>query len=479
MPTIIDSLIVELKLDASQFTKEQRAALDAARRLEAEQLKSAKNTEYAAGKASDAFKELRTSAITAFAAVTGSKSVADFAVNAVQAGAAAGRLSRNLNIPVNVISRWQGLAKIFGGSPEGMAESFTRMTDVMEGWKRGKVDPIITMYRALGAEGGTVIDVTKGVNQAFLDIAKNMKAIEERSPGGAGFWARQLGIDPGLLDAMISKQHDFNELLRQMNGLTTEQAENAGKLERRWLSFTESATRGMQSFVLGMYESDSKWNPFGANSGNAKDIEAIKRLWNWANGGSGPTSGSVNAAGRASAGVSVGGGSGAFGSQAEKEAFIRSEAAKRGINPNVAMAVAKSEGFNSFVSTIPGETSYSAYQLHVTPGGRGGHLGDQFKARTGLDPADRANEREAIRFALDDVTRNGWKAFHGAKNTGISQWQGVRDGSVAAGDTNKTEVNIGTVIVQPKTDNPQGWAGEFGNAVKNRAFASQGNIGQN
>ncbi|OAF07197.1 hypothetical protein AYJ54_17880 [Bradyrhizobium centrolobii] len=35
-------------------------------------------------------------------------------------------------------------------------------------------------------------------------------------------------------------------------------------------------------------------------------------------------------------------------SQTENEAFIRSDAAKRGISPNVAMAAAKSEGFDEF-----------------------------------------------------------------------------------------------------------------------------------
>lgn len=475
MATVIESLVVELGLDPTKFNLQQREAFETAKRLEAQQLKAAKNIEHGVGKAADSFAGLRSAAVTTFAAITGARGITEFAVGAVQAGAAVGRLSRNLNIPVGVISQWQSLAKIFGGSAEGMAASFTSMTDAIQGWKIGDVKPIIADYRALGAAGGTLVDINKGVDQTFRDIAKNLQVIHNQDPAMGGYWQRRLGIDPGLYDAMISKQHDFNQLLREMNTLTQEQAESAGKLERRWLNFTENATRGMQGFILGMVESESGFNPFGKNSGNDADIEAIKRMWAWLT-NSAPGSGQVNAGGKAGAGITAE--KGGFRSSAEREAFIRAEAAKRGINPNVAMAVAKSEGFYNFQSTVPNargpngrEDSWGAFQLYM-----GGGLGNEFQKATGLDPRDPANEKAGIQFALDRARQGGWGPFHGAKNTGISQWQGIDRGG--GGNTSTTSVSIGTVVVQPKTDDPSGWASEFGDAVKNRAFAGQANTGQ-
>lgn len=477
MATVIDSLVVELGLDPTKFNLQQREAFETAKRLEDQQLKAAKNVEHGVGKAAGSFRDLRNAAVSTFAAITGARGMAEFAINAVHAGAAVGRLSRNLNIPTSIISRWQDLATIFGGDAGGMAASFTQMTDALQGWQRGKIDPIIAQYRALGAEGGTLVDINKGVNQTFLDIAKNLKAIEERSPGGAGFWGRQLGLDPGIVDAMISKQHNINDLLRQMQGITQDAANAAGDLERRWLSFTTSATRGLQNFVLELKDSDSPFNPFGKNSGNQADIEGVKKIWAWVQKSYQLPGGAMGGGGSASASATLPGG--AFKSQAEKEAYIRAAAAKRGINPNVAMAVARSEGFNSFQSSVPSakgpngrEDSWSAFQLYM-----GGGLGNEFQNKTGLSPRDPNNERAAIDYALDHASKSGWGAFHGAKNTGISAWQGIDRG--AAGNNSKTEVNIQTVIVQPKTDDPQGWATEFGSTVKNRAFASQANGGQN
>lgn len=467
MATVIDSLVVELGLDPTKFNLQQREAFETAKRLEAQQLKAAKNIEHGVGKAADSFAGLRSAAVTTFAAITGARGITEFAVGAVQAGAAVGRLSRNLDIPTSIISRWQSLATIFGGSAEGMAASFTAMTDAIQGWKIGDVKPIIADYRQLGAAGGTLIDINKGVDQTFRDIAKNLQAIHDKDPAMGGYWQRRLGIDPGLYDAMISKQIDFNEELRKMLGITQENAEAAGRLERRWLKFTESTKQSLQGFVLEGFEG---FNPTFDSSGYVKIWKWLQKTyqlpdWNPEGGG-----------GHASAGITAE--KGGFRSSAEREAFIRAEAAKRGINPNVAMAVAKSEGFYNFQSTVPNargpngrEDSWGAFQLYM-----GGGLGNEFQKATGLDPRDPANEKAGIQFALDRARQGGWGPFHGAKNTGISQWQGIDRGG--GGNTSTTSVSIGTVVVQPKTDDPSGWASEFGDAVKNRAFAGQANTGQ-
>lgn len=463
MSTVIDQLVVELGLDASKFTLQQRESFEAAKRLEQQQLKAAKNVEYSAGRTSDSIQALGRKAIGAFALITASKGLADFAVSAVQAGAAVGRVSRSINVSSNIITRWQGLAKIFGGSPESMAESFVRMSDTLKGWERGQIDPIVAQYRALAAEGGTVIDINRGVNRTMLDIQKNLQAIHSRDPAGAGYWARRLGIDPGMFDAMISKSGEFNRMLKEMTSLTDAQTDAAGRLERKWNEFTERAKQGTRGAFLDTAAALLDWME-GNTGGQARSR------------GGGKTSGS------AAATVSGSGGSGGFKSQAEKEAYIRAAAARRGINPNVAMAVARSEGFNSFQSTVPvrggpngREDSWGAFQLYM-----GGGLGNEFQKATGLDPRNPANERATIDFALDNARKGGWGPFHGAKNTGISQWQGI-DRNVAGkgGNTSTTEVNIGTVVVNAKTDDPNGMANAFSDAVKHRAFASQANVGQN
>ncbi len=97
---------------------------------------------------------------------------------------------------------------------------------------------------------------------------------------------------------------------------------------------------------------------------------------------------------------------------------IQSEAKRLGMDPNVAMGVAKSEGLRNPIGDHG--MSHGAFQLYT-----GGGLGNDFKAKTGLDPSDPKNEKEGITFALEHAREHGWHAFHGAKRVGISQWAGI------------------------------------------------------
>lgn len=475
MPTVIDSLVVELGLDASKFTLQQREAFETAKRLEEQQLKAAKNIEYGAGRAGSALGGVKTQALEMLAVLTGGVGIISFANNLTHANASLGRLERNIGVSASTISKWQGVARIFGGDAQQMAASFTSISDAFAGWKIGMVTPLIADLRAISTAGGKIIDVNKGVEQSYLDLAENLRNINAKDPATAGLLGRKIGLDPALFDAMITG--NLQKVLDYVNKIGTAthaDAEAFGELEKR------IGQMGLKGEQLGR-------QLLGGENGGAS---IIMRLADWLNKSPGEAgsefidwiaSNHVSRRNEAAPkyGTLVGTNSDRFSSQAEKEQFIRSEAAKRGINPNVAMQVARGEGFNNFVSAIPGETSYGAFQLHVTPGGRGGHLGDQFRTATGLDPSDPRNERAGIQFALDDVTKHGWTAFHGAKNNGISPWAGIDRGGGSSNSTT-TEVNINgpITVTAPAGSNPDAWAQSFAAAVKRQSFAAQANAGQ-
>jgi hypothetical protein len=124
--------------------------------------------------------------------------------------------------------------------------------------------------------------------------------------------------------------------------------------------------------------------------------------------------------------------------------FIAQTAQKYGIDPRVALRVAESEGLRSFQSGIRGENSYGAFQLN-TQGG----LGNIFYRQTGLNPADPRNERATIDFALRYASQHGWGPWHGARNTGVGQWQGINRQIAAAATPNPAS-----------PDNPLQWPGQ-------------------
>lgn len=125
-------------------------------------------------------------------------------------------------------------------------------------------------------------------------------------------------------------------------------------------------------------------------------------------------------------------------SVAEREAFIRQEAARLGIDPEVALRVARREGLapNTWQSNVQQpygrEQSFGDFQLHLAPKGYKPGLGNDFMAKTGLDPRDPANWQAMNKFALEAASRGGWGPWMGAKAAGVIGMMGIGGKPAAA-----------------------------------------------
>lgn len=113
--------------------------------------------------------------------------------------------------------------------------------------------------------------------------------------------------------------------------------------------------------------------------------------------------------------------------------YIANAAVQRGIDPNIALRVAKSEGgLNSwnlqsnFVKNGVREDSWGPFQLYMNGG-----LGNKFMNQTGLDPRLAQNGPAGVDFALDYAKKNGWGSWYGAGRVGIGNWEGIGTGAEA------------------------------------------------
>ena len=124
----------------------------------------------------------------------------------------------------------------------------------------------------------------------------------------------------------------------------------------------------------------------------------------------------------------------------EMAEYIRQSARAHGIDPNVALRIANSEGLRGSIPGVrntPGDkgTSFGPFQLHYAsriPGLTLGGLGDRYTKETGHHASDPRHWKEQIDFALRVARKEGWGAWHGRIGARI----GLRDG-------------IGTVPVVP------------------------------
>lgn len=106
------------------------------------------------------------------------------------------------------------------------------------------------------------------------------------------------------------------------------------------------------------------------------------------------------------------------------EAYIRHAAQKRGIDPEIAVKVAMSEGGvtdptrqSDVVKDGVREQSYGPFQLYMNGG-----LGNEAMA-AGIDP--RKDWKGGIDFALDRAREGGWGPWYGAEKVGVTGMMGI------------------------------------------------------
>lgn len=104
--------------------------------------------------------------------------------------------------------------------------------------------------------------------------------------------------------------------------------------------------------------------------------------------------------------------------------FIRQEAIARGIDPDIALRVARGEGGfsnpyqqSNIVKNGVREPSFGPFQLYMNGG-----MGNQALA-AGIDP--RKDWQGGVKFALDQAKQGGWGPWYGAKAAGITGMEGI------------------------------------------------------
>ena len=106
-------------------------------------------------------------------------------------------------------------------------------------------------------------------------------------------------------------------------------------------------------------------------------------------------------------------------------------AVARGIDPNIALKVARSEGLqpgvwqsNNIYKSGKRERSYSPWQMNIDSPNA---LGSAFWNETGKDPRDPANWKAIKDYALDRAKKAGWGDWYGAAKVGVHGKAGIDD----------------------------------------------------
>jgi len=604
MPTVIDSLIVTLGLDPSNFDKGRKEAAanfiktgEAARKTGADIERSGKN-------AAQFISQLRTQVLALFAAFTAGRGLKDFIEDTATTDAAVGRLAKVFDTTSEALSSWRNLAVLTGGSVAGITGSIGGLINQFQLFSVTGESNVLPYFRALGVQIADNNGRMRDSGAILLDLAD---AFSKLDPARAAAYGQALGLDASTINILIQGRAAVQGLLddqKRLGVITKEDAAAGAALQKAWGELQQSSTslgrtlltavtpvlvrvlNALTSFAVWarehkplieaafiglaaaaiafavallaplapilavaaaigtlvaagalLYDDWKTWIDGGKSlfgdfftfiaalfSGSADDI---RKAWTTLFGDINDKIESfiealTNAGPRVLAAMKsaftgaltwakdrwnavkglFGGGSsaapespsvtpGAAPSAADTEAYIRQAAVKRGINPDVAVQVARSEGLGKYVGDRG--SSFGPYQLHYGGVASGGMavsgLGDEFTKSTGLDARDPSTTQAQIDYALDKAAKGGWSPWHGWKGAafagiGSPSAQAAAAASSVANDNRSTsssssEVHIGTLNVATQATDAAGVARDLKGAIRQNSLVTQANYGMN
>lgn len=242
MPTVIDSLVLELALDTKKFTPAQKDALKALRMFEDQAVKSGKTVE-SEGKRMDAFfSKLKTQAIGLFAGLMGANGIKDFVSYVTTLDASVGRVSKTMNMSTQEISAWQGVSKQTGGTVEGMTAALQGMNGEMNKVLLGIPTGILPVLNYLQIGLYQTNGQLKTAGQMFFDISK---AIEGMDPARARVTLSQLGLPEEVINTLLIGRKSLGALYDEqvrLGIITRKNADQAIELSTAWEQSSQAAT---------------------------------------------------------------------------------------------------------------------------------------------------------------------------------------------------------------------------------------------
>lgn len=236
MPTIIDSLVVMLGLDAKDLEAKTPKAVQA---LDSIEKHGAKTEKTVTG--------LSKSFTTLLSVIGGTVALKAFVQDFIETNAQLDRLSKNLNVSVSTISAWSQATERLGGSAQGLQGTMTMLSREQSNFILKGESGLIPFFSMLNIAlvqadrqgrltGRSFEDIANDLNQAFNSgkmgnrtMANNMLAM--------------MGIDQGSANLILQSRKEFELLTkrqREMTAVTKEQAEVAQRLQTRIVGLKQS-----------------------------------------------------------------------------------------------------------------------------------------------------------------------------------------------------------------------------------------------
>lgn len=228
MPTIIDSLIVKLGLDNSEFVAKSKKTGETTDKLDKDLKQSAKS-------GNESFNTLSKSAVQFLAIIGGTVAVKRFIEQTVDTNSHLFRLSQNLKESVDTISAWSNATELAGGSASGLQGTMDMLSRAQTELQLTGQSALIPYFSALGLSLAGVNGKAKPVSTILLELADRFSGMDRTTANNMG---RMFGIDQGAMNLLLQGRGAVEEVIRKQKEFTVTTKQQAEEAQKLYQAFT-------------------------------------------------------------------------------------------------------------------------------------------------------------------------------------------------------------------------------------------------
>lgn len=228
MPTIIDSLIVKLGLDNSEFVAKSKKTGETTDKLDKDLKQSAKS-------GSESFQTLSKSAVQFLAIIGGTVAVKRFIEQTVDTNSHLFRLSQNLKESVDTVSAWSNATELAGGSASGLQGTMDMLSRAQTELQLTGQSALIPYFSSLGLSLADVNGKAKPVSTVLLELADRFSGMDRTTANNMG---RMFGIDQGTMNLLLQGRGAVEEVIRKQKEFTVTTKQQAEEAQKLYQAFT-------------------------------------------------------------------------------------------------------------------------------------------------------------------------------------------------------------------------------------------------
>ncbi len=237
MATIIDSLLVKLGLDSSEFNAGKNKVDKGLKDTGAEADKTGAKLKKTGKDGAEGFENVAKSATKFLAIIGGTMAVKRFIEQTVESSAALDRLSQNLSANVSTVSAWSKAAELAGGSADGLQGTMDMLSKSQTELQLTGQSGLIPYFSALRVSLADTEGKARGASDILLDLSDRFSGMDRTTANNMG---RMMGLDQGTMQLLLKGRSEVELMIKrqkEFGAVTKQQAEEASRLK---LAMTDS-----------------------------------------------------------------------------------------------------------------------------------------------------------------------------------------------------------------------------------------------